>query len=504
MPTPTSKAETVAGLTGAALAVLVVGLSGGERIEGLESPPPGLRLVGDTISVPAGAWLSPGPGGSIAVTLEPAASSFDLVLGSPIQPMYSAGITSDRLGIYDAEGLLIGRGGGGSYEPGQRIRFEFGCQPPLKLQLDDRVVDIAEAPGGCQTLPLSLHAGTALLIDRLEVDDAPVEITARRFDGERAASAGVALATLALSLGPASLVPLLLAPLSLLLPKLGAPVLAGVLLLVGAAGVHAASRGVRVRTGSAVALFGLIAAAGAVVAANAPNGLTAGDSELVARALSRQVGIEGFLHKVQVSVDAMGPRLASRPKDKPLLLALGSSSTGGSGSGTFWPDVVAQRLPRMHVENLAVGGATTWHVRQIVDKLAVHADICVLYAGHNDTLPTLPGITLAALERGEPPQGSRFLAPVPIADARENIQAISRWCTHTLVMQELSVGREATMAEYAAMLQSLEGARWADGAARLAAAPRSVVMLDPVHPTARGHEILGDFVVEHIQDWLNE
>lgn len=285
---------------------------------------------------------------------------------------------------------------------------------------------------------------------------------------------------------------------------LGLPAMAGLGLTLGASGVAGATQrsGARRGFGALVATGGLLGAAALVIQANGPTGVEAARSERVAQALARRVSIDSFRYKVDAAVAAIGPNLAKRPPDKKLLLALGSSSTGGSGSGSFWPEQVARRLPQLHAENLAVGGATTWHIRRILDGLAVRADVCVLYAGHNDTLATLPGISLAALERGEAPSGDRFVSPVPIDDARANIAAMTRWCEHTLVMQELSIGREAEMAKYAEMLRTVPGVAWADGAARLAQAPRSVAMLDPVHPTARGHEILGEFVAEQVRAWV--
>lgn len=133
---------------GAALSVAVAGLAPGPQVVGLPEPTQGLTVRDDIINVPAGTWLHVGEGRAFAVTLEPAGASFDLVMGPPDQPLYSAGLSDERLGLYDAEGMLIGRGGGFSPNPGQSIRFELGCHPPLQLRMDDKIVDIAEAPQG--------------------------------------------------------------------------------------------------------------------------------------------------------------------------------------------------------------------------------------------------------------------------------------------------------------------------------------------------------------------
>ena len=65
-------------------------------------------------------------------------------------------------------------------------------------------------------------------------------------------------------------------------------------------------------------------------------------------------------------------------------------------------------MPNYHVQSLALGGATTWHISKILQKLGVKAEYCILYSGHNDRMQSSPRQSLAQLEKGIQPQSSGF------------------------------------------------------------------------------------------------
>ncbi|MFN7146120.1 MAG: SGNH/GDSL hydrolase family protein, partial [Myxococcota bacterium] len=163
---------------------------------------------------------------------------------------------------------------------------------------------------------------------------------------------------------------------------------------------------------------------------------------------------------------------------------LGGSSSGGGTRGRFWPQVLQERLgDRATVVSLAWGGATTWHLRRILDRLDARAEVCVLYGGHNDTTRSVPGRTIAQVEAGAP-GGDGLVAAVSLDEARANVLAMKERCGRFVVIQERVRGREADMAAYAAMLREVPGVDWLDGERLVAPTD----LLDDVHLHPRGHE----------------
>ncbi len=205
--------------------------------------------------------------------------------------------------------------------------------------------------------------------------------------------------------------------------------------------------------------------------------------------------------KVSLGVEKAKPILSQRPMDRPLVLALGSSSSGGQTAGEYWPQLVQNRLPEATVVTVALGGYTTWHLRRVLDALKVRPEVCVVYAGHNDRNASMPGASITELEKGA--KSSMTLVPaVTLPEARENHLTMAAHCERYLAMAERVVGSEARMNEYAQVLQSLSGVQYLD--VRTALASASDRMLDDVHPTPEGHIVLARLVTDRVRQLLAE
>ena len=213
-------------------------------------------------------------------------------------------------------------------------------------------------------------------------------------------------------------------------------------------------------------------------------------------------GLDAYERKVDQAVEFYRPKLANRPKDKPLVVTLGSSSTGGNNPKGFWPQFLDQELPDAHVQTLAWGGATSWHMVKILERLDVQADACVLFMGHNDTIQAVPGQSLASLERGDPPYSDAFVPPVPLPEAQVNMRALSRRCGVFIGMEEYSIGREEDLEGYAAMMDRMPEVLYLDVATPLSERPRSQMMIDSVHPSPAGQRLIGSLVAEELRKHL--
>lgn len=491
------------GAIGVVLGGLTAGWLQGGRVEGVTLLGPA-AVEGDALVLEAGTWAVLGTGEAMEVTLDMGGADLDLVHGPPGAPWHFAHFDADGLGLFDAEGRALSRGSPQTWAPGVPRTLSLLCRPPLLVSVDGRSLDVGDPEGGCPSGPLSVRANTPLRLTRMAVAGVPVQVRQRAVDAPDALAAGAGLGVMAITLGPAAALPLLAAPLTLLLTAVGLPPLAGLALLVGAGALSAAMerRGWRRAAAGGLVAVSLVAAAALVVRAAGPAGLEGSGSEVVAAALSRTVTVDTFRVKVDDAVAAYGPRLAARPADKPLVLALGSSSSGGNTAGRFWPQVLQEELPEVHVQSLAWGGATTWHVRHILEGLDAHADACVLYMGHNDLMNTSPGRSLAAMEAGAPAEGGHFVPPVPLEDARANLTAIAERCGVLLAMQEHSMEQAALLSGYADMLRAHPRVVYRDGAAELAKLPAAVAMVDPVHPSLRGQEVLGRYVAGELRPLL--
>ena len=228
-------------------------------------------------------------------------------------------------------------------------------------------------------------------------------------------------------------------------------------------------------------------------------------ADSMSAALWASSSIDTYLSKVDDIVRHYDASLKKRPRQKPLVLVLGSSSTGGRtipNNMKFWPGRLQDKKNTVHIQSVAWGGATTWHMRKVVEKLNLTADICILYMGHNDMQEKSPRQTIAELEQGLAPTGYGFVSWVSLPEAKKNIEVIKTRCTQVLVMPEFSLSTKRESARYAKMLQTVSGVRFRDPRPLLERQDPSFIMQDDIHLTPPGHEMLADFVYNEIKDWL--
>jgi lysophospholipase L1-like esterase len=218
--------------------------------------------------------------------------------------------------------------------------------------------------------------------------------------------------------------------------------------------------------------------------------------------------LETYQRKVDDIVAFNKKKIASRPLEKPLLFVLGSSSSGGGTRGNnmrFWPEILKKDLQQVHVQSLARGGATTWHMRKVLEGLNTKADVCILYMGYNDRQTKSPRQSIAALEQKKTPQKGGFVAWVSPSEQKENLETMKNWCSHLLLVREYVQERRKERDPYAPVFSSVEQdgtVRAFDPAPIFDKEPSKVVMMDNIHPTPFGHQILADAIKEQIADWL--
>ncbi|MCB9741267.1 MAG: SGNH/GDSL hydrolase family protein [Alphaproteobacteria bacterium] len=501
-----NKLPPLLGALGIALTALIAGFSQGGEILGPE------RVLGDAwVQDDGGLLLAPGSlvvlgqGELVSVRLDMGEADLDIVHGPVDAPWSFAHFDAEGMGLFDGEGQAMSRGTPQRWEKGQVRELTLRCRPPLLIEVDGRSLDVANgAQRPCPSGPISVSANSAVRLQEAKLNGRPVGFALKVIDWQVAGAVAAALVVVGALLGFGTLAPLIAAPYALGALAFGVPMPSALCLLVGAATAMAVVEREGWRRGLAGLLTAaaLVGAGGFIFADQDPMGIKGGDSELVAKALSRTVDLDTFMNKVDDAVTYYGPRLESLREDpRPLVVALGSSSTGGNSHGRFWPEVVAELVPEAKVQRLSWGGMTTWHVRHLLDRLDVHAEVCVLYMGHNDLTPTSPGGSLAQIEAGTAP-GGRFVSPVPLEDAKANLSAISQHCGTLIAMQERSTESEAALATYKAMLQAHPDLVYADGAATLDGMPFAVAMVDPVHPSPKGHQVLGAFVAERVREAL--
>lgn len=168
----------------------------------------------------------------------------------------------------------------------------------------------------------------------------------------------------------------------------------------------------------------------------------------------------------------------------------------------FWPEILRTELSNIHVQSLARGGATTWHMRKAVEGLKHKADICILYMGYNDRQKKSPKQSIAQLEQGVAPTTEGFVAWVSPQEQKENLEGIQKYCTHFLLVREYVHGESRVRDPYRSVFSSIEGARYYDPFSLFSKEDPKIVMMDNIHPTPFGHQILAEQIREQIVDWL--
>ena len=168
----------------------------------------------------------------------------------------------------------------------------------------------------------------------------------------------------------------------------------------------------------------------------------------------------------------------------------------------FWPEILRRDLPNVHVQSLARGGATTWHMRKAVEGLNIKADICILYMGYNDRQQKSPKQSIAQLEKGIAPSTDGFVAWVSPQEQRENILGLQKYCQKFLLVREYVQGQKLRRDPYEKVFQGVPDTRFFDPAAMFTKEDPKIVMMDNIHPTPFGHQILAQKIQENITDWL--
>ena len=141
-------------------------------------------------------------------------------------------------------------------------------------------------------------------------------------------------------------------------------------------------------------------------------------------------------------------------------------------------------------------------MKHLVQKLAITADICILYMGFNDRQEKSPRQSIAELERGAAPQASGFVPWVYPEEQKENIQALVPHCSRFLLVHEYSLQNERMPKGYRGVFSSISAAKSYDPAEIFRSQPRDSVMMDTIHPTPYGHTLLADGIYEQIKEWL--
>lgn len=501
----------VLGALGLLATVLTGGLAGAGEVVGVQVLAGNVTVEDGELVLPARAAVGIGDGKSILATGTFPGSDVDIGRG----PFDGANLFAHFgavSGLYRNDGSTVGDDPRSRWAPtGGRTTLELTCDRMIWVRQDNRLSSRASPDHPCVATPLWVRAGGETRLSAITRDGQAVRWTATNFAWEPAIGLAVVSAVTAGLLGFRGLFVLLVMPLSLLGPRLGLPVDALMSLIAASAAVGSAAENPGWRRGLAacLALLGFGMAARSVV--QRPGAGNAG-SQAVEAAVGATIDIGLVQRKVDEVVARTHPLVAAVPAGTPLVLALGSSSSGGGTKGRFWPDFLQEELAGTPGEraqgvapvviSIAQGGATTWHARRILETLDVRPAACVVYLGQNDTTKSMPGLTIAQLERGERPTPGAWVEPATEQDARDNIAAIAARCGVTLAMQEYVVGRTAPLAKFAVMLQTIPGVHYLDPTAPLTSQPRALLMLDDVHPSPAGQQVLAKAIAAELSPLL--
>ena len=224
--------------------------------------------------------------------------------------------------------------------------------------------------------------------------------------------------------------------------------------------------------------------------------------QTIAHTTHALVDMSTYEKKVDRAVTFYRQKLRHRPKNKALILALGGSSTGGMSNQDyhFWPAYLQKKMPQYHIQSIAVGGATTWHIAKILQRLGVHAEYCILYAGHNDRMQSSPRQSLAQLEHGKAPNQSGFTSWVLPSEIPQNIDTISNFCENIFGMEEYVVSDAEPLDDFIKALQNHPKVTYIAITKELAQKNSKTIMHDNIHFRPYGHEVFAEILFEKLQD----
>ncbi|MSP56465.1 MAG: SGNH/GDSL hydrolase family protein [Myxococcales bacterium] len=521
MPTR-ERLSILLGALGLVATVLTGGLAGAGGVRGVSVLAGKVQVDGDDLVLAANATVGIGDGTSILATGTFPGGAVDIGRG----PHDGANVYAQFgpvSGLYRDDGTTVGDDPRSRWAPtSARTTLELTCDRMIWAKQDNRISSRASPDHTCVAEPLWVRAGGETRLSALTRDGQPVRWTATRFALAPALGLAIVLTATAALLGFEGLFMLLAMPLSLLGPRVGLPVEALMWLIAGsaAAGSGAAGAGAAgpgfgtahwrlwLTAGFALCSFGLAARS---VVQRPGGGNEASSAVRYVAAAAIDIGL--LQRKVDEVVNRTRPLVDAVRPGTPLVLALGSSSSGGGTNGRFWPDLLQEALaplpahgdrpgPAPVVISIAQGGATTWHARRILEALEVRPAACVVYLGQNDTTASMPGLTIAQLERGESSTPGAWVAPMSPQDSKDNLVAIASRCGVTLAMQEYVVDRTEPLAAFASMLQTIPNIHYLDPTTPLTSGPRALLMLDGVHPSPAGQQVLAAIIAARLSPLL--
>ena len=503
----TSRPALIAAVIGVLLAALTVAWSGRDGLTGLHASHGDVRLEADTLVLPAGSWVQLGAGSKLELDADLGDATVDLAFGDPLAPTHFARLDGDATSIHGGDGGFLSPRELVPF-PGGETTFELDCGPPLLVTAGGFAGGVAEPARGagptCAAEPAVVRAVSEVRVSQVRVDGVPVALSAGPPDWVGAAIAvGVGLGTLAV-LGPAALGLGILAPALLLFQGTAIPPIAVLWLLYAAAcSMRVMEGGWRRWAALALSIGGVVLGVWTFVASLPELGTEAvdADNELVAQALQVTVGIDAYQAKVDDAVALYRPKLEG--VEGPLVVTLGSSSSGGNQPDGFWPDHLGRGLPDAHVQTLAWGGSTSWHMRELLLGLDVRPQVCVLYMGHNDTLRSAPGRSIQQIA-DEAPAAEGFVAPVSHAEAAENVRVMADRCGAFLLVPEYSVGREDEIAAWRDAILAEVDVQVHEVVPLLSSRPLDEMMVDNIHPSLEGQELMGEELAAVVAALLEE
>ncbi|MBM76489.1 MAG: hypothetical protein CMK59_13870 [Proteobacteria bacterium] len=225
-------------------------------------------------------------------------------------------------------------------------------------------------------------------------------------------------------------------------------------------------------------------------------------AELSAELMWQAMSLERYLEKVDRAEAFYEPILKKKDSSKPLIVVLGGSSSGGmrrpDEPTLFWPDWLAKGLPNYEVQSLAFGGATTWHLNKLMERLDVRAHTCILYAGHNDRMRSAPKQSLGSLERKEDPQTQAFAYWVDVDDAHVYLDEMALRCGYLVAMEEYRHPDDGEVKAFARLLMRHPKVVHLEAVHFLDKYGPKVVLQDQIHLNPYGHEILGSWIAEEL------
>ena len=213
--------------------------------------------------------------------------------------------------------------------------------------------------------------------------------------------------------------------------------------------------------------------------------------------------VTAYMQKVERAVSFYRDPIRTRPKDRKLILVLGGSSTGGMSHQKqhFWPYHLQKKMPNYHVQSLALGGATTWHISKILQKLGVKAEYCLLYSGHNDRMQSSPRQSLAQLENGIQPQSSGFTPWVLPSELPTYLDIMANHCEQIFAMEEYVVSDGKTLDDFIRALKVHPKVNYIPIAEELSKKDNRKIMRDDIHFQPYGHQIFAEILYEKLKNF---